>query len=104
MCSFQYLIASISYESTPICSSLKVLCLWLGNVLETKYACICETQNFIAMKDSMKKDARVCLIPDYMETHTITTYRLASDKFLRTYFPESAYGLTPSMKFKRRKR
>ena len=49
------------------------------------------------------KDARVCLIPDYMETHTITTYRLASDKFLRTYFPESAYGLTPSMKFKRRK-
>ena len=42
------------------------------------------------MKDSMKKDARVCLIPDYMETHTITTYRLASDKFLRTYFPESA--------------
>ena len=46
------------------------------------------------MKDSMKKDARVCLIPDYMETHTITTYRLASDKFLRTYFPESAYGLT----------
>lgn len=38
-----------------------------------------------------------------METHTITTYRLASDKFLRTYFPESAYGLTPnpSMKFKR---
>lgn len=56
------------------------------------------------MKDSMKKDARVCLILDYMETHTITTYRLASDKFLRTYFPESAYGLTPSMKFKRRKR
>ena len=58
------------------------------------------------MKDSMKKDARVCLIPDYMETHTITTYRLASDKFLRTYFPESAYGLTPnpSMKSKRRKR
>jgi|GEM_PF-980387 hypothetical protein len=58
------------------------------------------------MKDSMKKDARVCLIPDYMETHTITTYRLASDKFLRTYFPESAYGLTPnpSMKFKKRKR
>lgn len=53
------------------------------------------------MKDSMKKDARVCLILDYMETHTITTYRLASDKFLRTYFPESAYGLTPSMKFKR---
>ena len=56
------------------------------------------------MKDSMKKDARVCLIPDYMETHTITTYRLASDKFLRTYFPESVYGLTPSIKFKRRKR
>ena len=55
------------------------------------------------MKDSMKKDARVCLIPDYMETHTITTYRLASDKFLRTYFPESAYGLTPSIKFKRRR-
>ncbi|MEY8708764.1 hypothetical protein AALK94_15865 [Bacteroides faecichinchillae] len=55
------------------------------------------------MKDSMKKDAGVYLIPDYMETHTITTYRLASDKFLRTYFPESAYGLTPSMKFKRRK-
>lgn len=54
----------------------------------------------------MRKDARVCLIPDYMETHTITTYRLASDKFLRTYFPESAYGLTPnpSMKSKRRKR
>lgn len=40
-----------------------------------------------------------------METHTITTYRLASDKFLRTYFPESAYGLTPnpSMKFKKEK-
>ncbi len=58
------------------------------------------------MKDSMKKDAGVYLIPDYMETHTITTYRLASDKFLRTYFPESAYGLTPnpSMKSKRRKR
>ena len=55
------------------------------------------------MKDSIKKDARVCLIPDYMETHTITTYRLASEKFLRTYFPESAYRLTPSMKFKRRK-
>ena len=54
----------------------------------------------------MKKDAGVYLIPDYMETHTITTYRLASDKFLRTYFPESAYGLTPnpSMKSKRRKR
>ena len=29
---------------------------------------------------------------------------VASDKFLRTYFPENAYGLTPSMKFKRRKR
>ena len=33
------------------------------------------------MKDSMKKDARVCLIPDYMETHTITTYRLAVTNF-----------------------
>lgn len=88
----------------PICICDKFRIYEIGYVPETKYACICETQNFIAMKDSMKKDARVCLIPDYMETHTITTYRLASDKFLRTYFLESAYGLTPSMKFKRRKR
>ncbi len=58
------------------------------------------------MKDLIRKDARVCLIPDYMETHTITTYRLASEDFLRSYFPESAYGLTPnqSMKSKKRKR
>ena len=56
------------------------------------------------MKDSMKKDARVCLIPDYMETHTITTYSLANEAFLRTYFPECVYGLTPSKKFKKRKR
>jgi hypothetical protein len=56
------------------------------------------------MKDSMKKDARVCLIPDYMETHTITTYSLANEAFLRTYFPECMYGLTPSKKSKKRKR
>ena len=48
------------------------------------------------MKDLFRKDAGVCLIPDYMETHTITTYRLASEEFLRTYFPKSAYGLTPN--------
>lgn len=58
------------------------------------------------MKDLIKKDARVYLIPDYMETHTITTYRLASEEFIRSYFPECVYGLTPnqSMKSKKRKR
>ena len=38
-----------------------------------------------------------------METHTITTYRLANEAFLRTYFPECVYGLTPNKKFKKRK-
>lgn len=58
------------------------------------------------MKDLIKKDARVYLIPDYMETHTITTYRLASEEFIRSYFPESAYGLTPNkyVKSKKKKR
>ncbi len=58
------------------------------------------------MKDLMKKEARVYLIPDYMKTNTITTYSLANEAFLRTYFPESAYGLTPNkyLKSKKRKR
>ena len=55
------------------------------------------------MKDLFRKDAGVCLIPDYMETHTITTYRLANEEFLRTYFPESAYGLTPNKYIKSQK-
>ncbi len=56
------------------------------------------------MKDLMKKEARVYLIPDYMKTHTITTYSLANEAFLRTYFPESAYGLTPNKYLKSKKR
>ena len=36
-----------------------------------------------------------------METHTITTYSLANEAFLHTYFPECVYGLTPNKKFKR---
>ena len=36
-----------------------------------------------------------------METHTITTYSLANEAFLRTYFPECVYGLTPSRSSKR---
>ncbi len=41
-----------------------------------------------------------------MKTHTITIYSLANEAFLRTYFPESAYGLTPNkyLKSKKRKR
>ena len=88
----------------PICICDKFRIYEIGYVPETKYACICETQNFIAMKDQIRKDAKVYLIPDYMETHTITTYSLANEPFLRTYFPECVYGLTPSKKFKKRKR
>ena len=56
------------------------------------------------MKDLIRKDAKVYLIPDSVETHTITTYSLANEAFLRTYFPECVYGLTPSKKSKKRKR
>jgi len=56
------------------------------------------------MKDLKKKDAGFYLIPDYMETHTITTYNLANEAFLRSYFPENVYGLTPNVKSKKRKR
>ncbi len=55
------------------------------------------------MKNQIRKEAGVYLIPDYMETRTITTYSLVNEAFLRTYFPEFVYGLTPNKKFKRRK-
>lgn len=56
------------------------------------------------MKDLIRKDARVCFIPDNMETHTITTYRLAREKFLCTYFSESACGLTSNQSMRSKKR
>ena len=52
------------------------------------------------MKDLIKKDAKVYLIPEQMET--ITTYSLVNEAFLRKYFPESVYGLTPVKKSKKR--
>ena len=45
----------------PICICDKFRIYEIGYVPETKYACICETQNFIAMKDQIRKDAKALL-------------------------------------------
>ena len=50
------------------------------------------------------RDTVYFTLPDSVETHTVTTYSLANEAFLRTYFPECVYGLTPSKKSKKRKR
>lgn len=58
------------------------------------------------MKGLIKKNAKVYLVPDTIETHTIKTYSIANEEFMRSYFPKCVYGLSSNkdMKSKKRKR
>lgn len=56
------------------------------------------------MKGLIKKNAKVYLVPDTIETHTNRTYHFANEEFMRSYFPECVYGLSPNKDIKSKKR